>query len=194
MKPVSTSGRSRQALTLARRSRAASASTTPLLRDGRLHRQGAECLLRSFSWGHVRQLDRLSRKLLARGWAAGAGPGAAPFRSVRGYHPLLVAAGTGLMARLREGREHTLPADGGPGPRCRSVRRQGAPYSMLLSPFASRILAQEDDLPGGADVAETTYTPPTTTAWWPMRGCSSRPRSPTHLGLQELADSSPRPR
>ena len=31
--------------------------------------------LRSFSWGHVRQLDRLSRKLLARSWAAGAGPG-----------------------------------------------------------------------------------------------------------------------
>ena len=35
--------------------------------------------LRSFSWGHVRQLDRLSRELLARAWAAGAGPGAAPF-------------------------------------------------------------------------------------------------------------------
>ena len=90
--------------------------------------------LRSFSWGHVRQLDRLSRKLLARGWAAGAGPGAAPFTidldstlcetyglakegarqhgytGVRGYHPLLaVAAGTGdvLMARLREGRANT---------------------------------------------------------------------------------------
>ena len=31
--------------------------------------------LRSFSWGHVRQLDRLSRELLARAWAAGAGPG-----------------------------------------------------------------------------------------------------------------------
>ena len=31
--------------------------------------------LRSFSWGHVRQLDRLSRELLARSWAAGAGPG-----------------------------------------------------------------------------------------------------------------------
>ena len=87
--------------------------------------------LRSFRWGHVRQLDRLSRALLARGWAAGAGPGAAPFTidldstlcetyglakegarhpgytGVRGYHPLLaVAAGTGdvLMARLREGR------------------------------------------------------------------------------------------
>ena len=90
--------------------------------------------LRSFSWGHVRQLDRLSRKLLARAWAAGAGPGAAPFTidldstlcetyglakegarqpgytGARGYHPLLaVAAGTGevLMARLREGRANT---------------------------------------------------------------------------------------
>ena len=34
--------------------------------------------LRSFRWGHARQLDRLSRELLARAWAAGAGPGAAP--------------------------------------------------------------------------------------------------------------------
>ncbi len=37
--------------------------------------------LRSFRWGHVRQLDRVGRELLARGWAAGAGPGAAPSRS-----------------------------------------------------------------------------------------------------------------
>ena len=35
--------------------------------------------LRSFSWGHVRQLDRVSRELLSRAWAAGAGPGDAPF-------------------------------------------------------------------------------------------------------------------
>ena len=34
--------------------------------------------LRSFSWGHVRQLDRVGRELLARAWAAGAGPGAGP--------------------------------------------------------------------------------------------------------------------
>ena len=88
--------------------------------------------LRSFRWGHVRQLDRVSRELLARAWAAGAGPGAAPltidldsticetyglakdgarhhtYTHVRGYHPLLaIAAGTGdvLMARLREGRQ-----------------------------------------------------------------------------------------
>ena len=90
--------------------------------------------LRSFRWGHVRQLDRVSRQLLARAWQARAGPGDAPFTidldsticetygvakegarhhgytGARGYHPLLaVAAGTGdvLMARLREGRANT---------------------------------------------------------------------------------------
>ena len=90
--------------------------------------------LRSFRWGHVRQLDRVSRELLARVWKAGAGPGDAPFTidldsticetyglakegarhhgytGARGYHPLLaVAAGTGdvLLARLREGRANT---------------------------------------------------------------------------------------
>ena len=34
--------------------------------------------LRSLRWGHVRQLDRVSRQLLARAWAAGAGPGGSP--------------------------------------------------------------------------------------------------------------------
>ena len=90
--------------------------------------------LRSFRWGHVRQLDRVSRLLLARAWQTGAGPGNAPFTidldstvcetyglakegarhhgytGQRGYHPLLaLAAGTGevLMARLREGRANT---------------------------------------------------------------------------------------
>ena len=90
--------------------------------------------LRSFRWGHVRQLDRVSRELLARAWQAGAGPGDGPltidldsticetyglakegarhhgYTGKRGYHPLLaVAAGTGdvLMSRLREGpRQH----------------------------------------------------------------------------------------
>ncbi len=90
--------------------------------------------LRSFRWGHVRQLDRVSRELLARAWAAGAGPGDGPltidldsticetyglvkegarrhgYTGQRGYHPLLaIAAGTGdvLMARLRKGRANT---------------------------------------------------------------------------------------
>ena len=35
--------------------------------------------LRSFRWGHIRQLDWVSRELLARVWKAGAGPGDAPF-------------------------------------------------------------------------------------------------------------------
>ena len=34
--------------------------------------------LRSFRWGHVRQLDRVSRELLAQAWKTGAGPGDAP--------------------------------------------------------------------------------------------------------------------
>ena len=34
--------------------------------------------LPSFRWGHVRQLDRVSREVLARAWAAGAGPGDDP--------------------------------------------------------------------------------------------------------------------
>ena len=38
----------------------------------------APSTLRSFRWGHVRQLDRVSRQLLARAWAAGAGPGDSP--------------------------------------------------------------------------------------------------------------------
>ena len=90
--------------------------------------------LRSFRWGHVRQLDRVSRELLARAWSAGAGPGDGPltidldsticetygpakegardhgYTGQRGYHPLLaIAAGTGdvLMARLRKGHANT---------------------------------------------------------------------------------------
>ena len=34
--------------------------------------------LRSFRWCHVRQLDRVSRELLVRAWAAGGGPGDGP--------------------------------------------------------------------------------------------------------------------
>jgi len=85
--------------------------------------------LRSFTWGHARQLDRVSGELLGRAFAAGAGPGDAPMTvdvdsticetyglakqggvfghtKVRGYHPLLAAiAGTGdvVHSRLRGG-------------------------------------------------------------------------------------------
>ena len=89
--------------------------------------------LRSFTWGHARQLDTVSGLLLARAWSAGAGPGDEPFtidvdssihetyglakqggtkftyNHVRGYHPLYaVAAATGevLHTRLRGGNAH----------------------------------------------------------------------------------------
>ncbi len=89
--------------------------------------------LRSFTFGHVRQLDRLAEAALTRAWAAGAGPGRAPmtidldsticevhghqkggaaygYTRVLGYHPLLATrADTGecLHARLRTGRAHS---------------------------------------------------------------------------------------
>ena len=180
--------------------------------------------LRSFSWGHVRQLDRVSRELLARAWAAGAGPGDAPFTidldsticetyglakegarqpgytGARGYHPLLaVAAGTGdvLMARLREGRANTARgaahflretvgrvrdagASGELTVRADSgfynhavvavCRKQDVRFSITIrqQPNVRTLIEAipEEDwtpipywLPGGADVAETTYTP-----------------------------------
>lgn len=85
--------------------------------------------LRAFSFGHVRQLDRVLGEVIKRAWATGAGPGAGRlvididsflgeakgalkqgasrgYTGVRGYHPLLATrAGTGevLHARLRKG-------------------------------------------------------------------------------------------
>jgi Transposase DDE domain group 1 len=89
--------------------------------------------LRGFTFGHVRQLDRLAEQVLTRAWAAGAGPGAGPltvdmdstvcevyghakqgaaygYTRVLGYHPLLATrADTGevLHARMRTGRANT---------------------------------------------------------------------------------------
>jgi len=91
--------------------------------------------LRSFCWGDVRSLDRVSRVALGRAWSAGAGPrgdvlkidldssicetyglakeGGSRFcyNHVRGYHPMLaVAEDQVLHARLRGG-----PANSGRG-------------------------------------------------------------------------------
>jgi hypothetical protein len=89
--------------------------------------------LRAFAFGHVRQLDRLTEQVLARAWAAGAGPGDGPmtmdldstvcevhghakqgaaygYTHTLGYHPLLATrADTGevLHARQRTGRANT---------------------------------------------------------------------------------------
>ncbi len=85
--------------------------------------------LRTFTFGHVRQLEAVLSRTLARAWRLGAGPGRAPltvdldsticevhgnhkggaaygYTKVLGYHPLLAArADTGevLAARMRKG-------------------------------------------------------------------------------------------
>ena len=51
------------------------APSTSRFREGRLWAPSCAASV----WGHVRQLDRMSRELLARAWATGAGPGDAPF-------------------------------------------------------------------------------------------------------------------
>lgn len=89
--------------------------------------------LRSFTFGHVRQLDRVTETVLGRAWAAGAGPKDAPmtidvdstvcevhghhkggaaygYTRALGYHPLLATrADTGevLHARQRTGSANT---------------------------------------------------------------------------------------
>ena len=89
--------------------------------------------LRSFTFGHVRQLDRVLADSLTRAWAAGAGPGAERlvvdvdsfvgevhgydkqgasfgYTHKRGYHPILATrAGTGevLHIRCRKGSANT---------------------------------------------------------------------------------------
>jgi hypothetical protein len=104
-------------------------ATESVLGHGVLAPSTLGTFLRSFTWGHCRQLDHLSGELLARAFSAGAGPGDAPVTvdvdsticetyglakqgggfghtKVRGYHPLIAAvAGTGdvVHCRLRGG-------------------------------------------------------------------------------------------
>jgi len=89
--------------------------------------------LRQFTFGHIRQLDRVTEAALSRAWAAGGGPGDAPmfidvdstvvevhghdkqgaaygYTKVLGYHPILATrADTGevLHARMRKGSANT---------------------------------------------------------------------------------------
>lgn len=115
--------------------------------------------LRSFTSGHVRQLEKLTEKILSRAWAAGAGPGEAPmtidldstickvygqakqgaahgYTRVLGYHPILATrADTGevLHTRMRKGSANTMRG----APRfvretLGRVRRAGATGSLTL--------------------------------------------------------------
>jgi hypothetical protein len=89
--------------------------------------------LRRFTFGHVRQLDRVSEMLMTRAWSLGAGPGDEPmtidvdstilevygnqkegasygYTHVLGYHPLLATraeTGETLHVRFRKGSSNT---------------------------------------------------------------------------------------
>jgi len=113
-----------------------------LLRAGRTRRLlGGWCpapstlgtFLRAFTFGHVRQLDRVLAEALGRAWRSGAGPGkerlvvdldsfvgevhgyakqgaAFGYTRQRGYHPLLASradSGEVLHVRLRKGSAHS---------------------------------------------------------------------------------------
>jgi hypothetical protein len=104
-------------------------STTKVLGFGVMAPSTVGTFLRSFTWGHVRQLDKACTEALGRAWEAGAGPGddaltldvdsticevsgkakagaAFGYTNVGGYHPLVATrADTGEIvgARLRGG-------------------------------------------------------------------------------------------
>lgn len=114
--------------------------------------------LRSFTWGHVRQLDHVAGDLLARAWRAGAGPAGAvtldldstlcetygaqkqgarvSYTGAHGYHPLLASvAGSGevVHTRLRGGNVHTSRGAGSfLAETFKRVRKAGATGTLAI--------------------------------------------------------------
>jgi hypothetical protein len=102
-----------------------SGSTGKILGHGVMAPSTLGTFLRAFTFGHVRQLDRLSEELLTRAWSFGAGPGDAPmtididstiqrvfgkqkqgsaygYTKVLGQHPLIATrADTGEVLHIR---------------------------------------------------------------------------------------------
>lgn len=118
--------------------------------------------LREFTFGHVRQLDRLAETMLTRAWQAGAGPGDDPlvididsticevhgyakqgatygYTRKRGYHPMLATrSDTGEVAHARQ-RKGSANTARGAQRFIRSDHRAGA----------SRRRGRSDHLAGG---------------------------------------------
>ncbi len=115
--------------------------------------------LRQFTFGHVRQLDSLTERLLTAAWSAGAGPGDAPlvididsticevhgyakqgaaygYTRQRGYHPLLATradSGEILHTRMRKGSANSARgAQRFVRETIRRVRRAGATGPVTL--------------------------------------------------------------
>ena len=115
--------------------------------------------LRAFSFGHVRQLDKIAEEALGRAWAAGTGPGEGPlvidvdsticplhgyhkqgaaygYTKVLGHHPLLATrAGTGEVLHVRHRKGSANTARGAPRflkETFGRVRRAGAAGEITL--------------------------------------------------------------
>jgi hypothetical protein len=126
------------------------ASTTPcLLRCGAASRVLGHLVmapstigtfLRAFTFGHVRQLDRLGEQLLGRPWAAGAGPGDGPMTidldstlcQVHGHHKQ--GAPYGDTHTLGD---HSLRPRRRPGPPAAHYPRQPAERTRIIEAFRS---------------------------------------------------------
>ena len=141
--------------------------------------------LRAFTFGHVRQLDRLAEQLLARAWAAGAGPGDGPMTidldstvcQVHGYHKQGAAYGYThtlgyhlLLATRADTGELTMRMDSRfwSAKTIRACRRHQLRYSITVrqtTPIRAAIATIDEDAwvqivyPDGglAQVAETRY-------------------------------------
>jgi hypothetical protein len=115
--------------------------------------------VRSFSFGHVRQLDRVLAETIERAWSAGAGPGAErlvididsfvgevhgyekqgagfSYTGARGYHPLLATrSGTGEALHVRQRKGQAASGRGAlrfVSELYARVRRAGATGEILL--------------------------------------------------------------
>ena len=97
--------------------------------------------LRSFTFGHVRQLDRLTEQLLTRAWAAGAGPGDGPMTmdldstvcEVHGDHKQGAAYGSTHTL----GDTRLLPAAPIPARSCTPASAPGGPTPPAERPASS---------------------------------------------------------
>jgi hypothetical protein len=162
-----------------------SGDTAAVLGHGVLAPSTLGTFLRSFSFGHARQIDKVAGELLTRAWAAGAGPGAEPatidvdsticetyglakeggvfgHTKVRGYHPLLAAmAGTGdvVHSRLRGGNAHSgRGAAGFLSEAFNRVRQAGASGPLTLRADSGFYNHKVVDVCVGADVRYSITT------------------------------------
>src|SRR5580765_2572315 len=153
--------------------------------------------LRSFTFGHVRQLDRAFELIVGRAWAAGAGPGAEPltidldstivgvagrgkqgasfgYTKRRGYHPILATCSDRgeVTARAPAQGIGAEPARrGAVRPRARCARASSRRERPVARPRRLRLLEQQDNR--GARAAGRALLD----RRQPARGCASRDRA-----------------